>query len=214
MIRSARRRFTVSLVLALAAGLMLAVVRAAPPWPHPATRTRRNPIARARPPAGMREATRAAPRRRAGEDQADGNRPSKGGIDRPGHAETGAGRIATEILLHAGRQQPGDVRRSPAAGRRRVARYEDPGRSARRPQPRRARRPASTGRKASAGGGAGQSPAQIQQMAAQRFPERLKSGQLEAVVGPPGPTTKIGDQYKMAQQGDVARRMQLQRKRR
>lgn len=48
-------------------------------------------------------------------------------------------------------------------------------------------------------------------MASQRFPERLKSGQLDAVVkGQSAQQLKLGDQYKMASQGDVARRLQLQ----
>ena len=56
------------------------------------------------------------------------------------------------------------------------------------------------------------SPAQIRELASQRFPERMKSGQLDAVVrAPNAQQLKLADQYKMAQQGDFARRMALQK---
>ena len=55
------------------------------------------------------------------------------------------------------------------------------------------------------------SKAQLQEMAKNRFPDRLKSGQLDTVVKTEtGQKLKLGDQYKASQQGDVARRLQLQ----
>jgi hypothetical protein len=87
------------------------------------------------------------------------------------------------------------------------------GATAGRPVPR-AGAGANPGQGARTAGGAAtvKSRAGLREMADQRFPERLKSGQLDRLTkGATAQDLKLGDQYRLAQQGDAARRLQLQK---
>ena len=164
------------------------------PRPHAATR---DPIRREVPRPGIRLRLRRRPARR-----------------------TRSSRAACPALRRAGitRACPTFAAGSASASRRRPARRSlRPGRIG---EPVRARCPVRGRRSAEAPRSATdrmspwppKTPAQVRELASQRFPERMKSGQLDAVVRTPNARQlKLADQYKLAQQGDVARRLALQK---
>ena len=55
-------------------------------------------------------------------------------------------------------------------------------------------------------------PAEVRQLASERFSERMKSGQLDVLIKTPmARQLRLGVQYKMAEEGDITRRLRLER---